>query len=986
MIPTAGAWRALRRPEKPLVFTIPPDAPFVDALAHGLSDDCGADPMALADVTVLLPTRRAIRALRDAFLRRSAGQSTLLPRLIALNDVGGDDDVALPMTSDDELPTPIDGLKRQLILTRLTLAFLPGVAPHRAAALAAELARLLDEVETERLDFGRLADLVPEDLAAHWQVTVDFLAIVTREWPKILAEEGGVDPARYRNLAFARQIAAWRRGEGARGPIVAAGSTGSIPATADLLAAVAGLPQGCVVLPGLDLDLDDAAWSALDECHPQFGMKCLLEHIGIDRDQVQLWPAVADHGAVSERRRLISQAMRPASTSDAWSSLTLTELALDGLSRIDAPTQREEAAGIALILRETLERPGETCALVTPDRELAERVAAEMSRWGVAIDDSAGARLDRTPPGAFLMLIADAVAEGLAPVPLLAMCKHPLAAAGLDTADFRRLTRAAEIALLRGPRPGPGIAGLRRVAAGLDAPADAMRWIDRLDATIGTYAAVATTESAPVSEILEAHMRCAEALAATNDTPGPLRVWDGEAGEAAARFAADFARAADALPAMAPGQYPALFGQLLSARVARPNYGRHPRLAILGPLEARLQRFDTVILGSLNEGTWPAAADADAWMSRPMRRRFGLQAPERAIGLAAHDIAQSLCAPRVVLTRAEKIDGTPSVPSRWLKRLDQVIAAAGLSTSWRHRPAPWLAWTVSLSKPTSFVPCAAPAPCPPLGARPRRLSVTRIEEWMRDPYGIYARFVLRLKALDPIDQEPSAAEFGTLLHAVLEQVVRERRANSHERLIEIGRGAFAALAARPGLAAFWWPRFQRIAAWIASGAPEGGRTATASFTEVTGQMQVNGPAGPFIVTAKADRIDVRDGRLAIIDYKTGTPPSANEVMAGYAPQLPLEAAIAAAGGFASVPRLALGALTYWHLHGRNDGGKAVIAAKDGAAAAAIATQGLEGLVAAFDRPDTCYRARPHPTYAPRFSDYGHLARVKEWSVAEEDAD
>lgn len=973
----ALAWRRLGRAGKPRVFTIPPDAAFVDVLAAGLTADAGPDPMALAAVTVLLPTRRAVRALREAFLRESGGKPLLLPNLTALNDAGDEDSLAFIATGHD-LPPPIDPLRRQLLLTRTIMAFDKNAPPHRAAWLAAELAKLLDQVQGERLGFERLKDIVPAELQVHWQQTVEFLEILTSQWPAILAEDGALDPAEYRNRAFARQIAAWQAA-GAAGPIVAAGSTGSIPATADLLLAVALLPEGCVVLPGLDRDLDEESWDALDETHPQHGMKQLLAHIGVTRDDVLPWPGTSFQP--TPRRTLASEVMRPAATTERWSEIALPPDAIAGLSRVDAPSRREEAAGIALMMREALERADETCALVTPDRDLAERVAAELGRWNIVIDDSAGRSLDRTPVGTFLRLIADMLHQDFAPVALLAVCKHPLAAAGFDPADFRRLTRAVEIALLRGPRPPAGIAGLMRVAAAETASPEVFAWIKHLERCCVPFTAL--TPNVSFVAALEAHMQCAEALAAADDRPGASRLWSGDDGEAAASFTAELARAATALPEIGLDDYAALFGQLLQSRDVRPAYGRHPRLAILGPLEARLQRFDTIILGGLNEGTWPAAPAADPWMSRPMRKSFGLRPPERTIGLAAHDVAQMLCAPRVVLTRAEKIGGTPSVASRWLMRLDQVIATSKLQSAW-NAPTAWLAWADALTIPEAVSPWPPPSPKPPVAARPRKMSVTRVEEWMRDPYGIYARTILRLKALDPIDQDPGARDFGVVLHAALQDFILERPApdKALARLIEIGRAKFASLAPRPGVGAFWLPRFERVAQWIvAQDAALRGAT-KASHVEIKGGLTLRGPAGPFLLEATADRIDERGGALHIIDYKTGTPPTATEVRAGFAPQLPLEAVIAAAGGFPNVPALRIGSIAFWHLHGRDDGGKLVELKGDLAALTDDARAGLEKLIAAFDRAETAYEARPHSAFAPKYSDYEHLARIKEWTAVE----
>ena len=996
-----STWRlaAARRhaERKPTVFTIPAAAAFVDALAKGMLADAALDPLALAAVTVLLPTRRACRSLREAFLRLGEGKPLLLPRMVSLNDMDDEEALFSSYGAADvatDIPPPISPLKRQMLLARLIGPTQLDLPVARALRLAQELARFLDHVQTERLNFDNLEKLVPEDYAAHWQETLRFMKIVTEAWPRILAGEGAIDPAEHRNRVFAAQAAAWTA-VGAGGPVIAAGSTGSIPATADILAAVARLADGCVVLPGLDMDMSDEDWAMVDETHPQYGLKQLLGHIGIARAVVAPWPEQASVAGSSSRARFLTEVMRPAATTHAWQALSrLDPEVIEGVTRLDCAGPREEAEAIALVMREALEhRAGHrdrTCALVTPDRDLAGRVAAELKRWNIDVDDSAGRPLSQTPPGAFLRLTAAMVAEDFAPVATLAVCKHPLAAGGRDPARFRALTRLVEREVLRGPRPPAGLEGLERLARP-EHTRDVDAWVAILKSCCGAFATAMKQEAAPVSTLLSAHMEAAEALAATPDTAGPLRLWADDAGETTAVFVAELAQCADSLPPIAPATYPAILEALMEDRVARPRYAKHPRLHILGPLEARLQHFDVLMLGGLNEGTWPGAPPADPWMSRPMRKAFGLQSPERRIGQAAHDITQALCAPRVVLTRANKVEGTPTVPSRWLMRLERVIEAAGLAPAFHRQAGDWMSWGRELTQPGAFEAGQPPAPKPPLAARPRKLSVTRIEDWMRDPYSIYARYILKLRPLNPLEQNVGAADYGTLIHKALEKFIKAQPSGplpdqALELLRDIGRAEFDSRALRPGVMAFWWPRFERIAVWFIGAERERRATLAQSFAEVSGTIILPAPGGSFELTATADRIDRgMDRRFTIIDYKTGTPPRDTEVIAGFAPQLPLEAAILAGGGFAGVPAGVVASLSFWQLHGRGDGGEIKPIKLDATNLSVAALKGLAELIAKFDDPTTPYEARPSPEFAPKYSDYTHLARVKEWSADEGDA-
>ncbi|MDE0387371.1 MAG: double-strand break repair protein AddB [Rhodospirillales bacterium] len=985
----------------PTLYTVPPHVSFVDALAGGLlagrpiSLDRG-DPLALSRLTILLPTRRACRALRLAFLRAAPGRALLLPRIRPLGDID-EDEPSLGDEGDEALPDAVSALERRLQLTRLVQKFskmarsaaLTGaVGVDQASRLARALASLLDEIQIARLDPDALTELAPEEYAAHWQEVLIFLAIIMDQWPAHLAEKDLMDPWMRRNALLEALVERWAAKPPAH-PVIAAGSTGSVPATRDLLAVIARMPQGAVVLPGLDTGADDETWKAIGPTHPQYALKGLLDRIGVARGDVMPWPGDARAGttAARARARLIADAMRPAETITAWRALPPPAPdALRDVHRIDCASPQEEAGVIAIVMRRVLETPGRTVALVTADRALARRVTAELRRWRIEVDDSAGEPLGETAPGAFLRLTARMIAEGAAPVPLLAALKHPLAAGGQVPATFRRSVRAMETAILRGPRPAPGFDGLR---VALEEGDCAIRsWLDGLGAAAAPFAALMDESSAVLRHLVEAHVEFVEWLAATDDEAGAARLWSGEAGAHAARFVTALLEAAPALPPVAPpSRYPALLDALMEDHVVRPPYGRHPRLQIWGPLEARLQHADCMILGGLNEGVWPPAAAGDPWMSRPMRADFGLPQPELRIGLSAHDFVQCCGAQEVYLTRARRIEGTPTIPARWLQRLDALLPSGSEGTAALRTMEPaLLAWWHNLDRPAEPLgPRPAPAPAPPVAARPRQLSVTKIETWIADPYAIYAREILRLRPLDPVDADPSAAERGTIIHRILEAFVREHPdalpPDAEVRLLALGRAHFEAAGARPGVLAFWWPRFERIAHWFIAEERTRRPALQPLATEVNGVLDLEGPVGRFRLTAKADRIDRTEaGALEIIDYKTGAIPPKKHVTEGRCPQLSLEASIAQAGGFADVDAAEVAALAYWKLSGAETAGQITAIGGDAGALAQEAAAGLQALIERFDDPATPYHPVPRPALAPRWNDYAHLARHKEWSV------
>ena len=963
------------------VFNIPAGENFTDRLVEGLLQRFGGDPLALTRLTLLLPTRRAIRAVRDGFLRQSGGRAMLLPRMRAIGDVDEEELLLDPLHGDDlfELPPAVTNLRRQLLLLHL-IARHRGIDPALSAPLARELGDLLDRLQTEDVPLSALEDLVPDDLAAHWQQTLEFLTLLAAPWQDLLAVEGCMDPAERRNVLLRSQAERWRQSP-PPDPIIVAGSTGSIPATAALIAVVAQLPQGAVVLPGLDTFSDDATWVAVDQSHAQFGLHYLLQRIGVDRGMVAPWGQGAGE---SPRHRLLREALRPTETTDHWRRLAnLPAAAAAGLIRVDCADPIEEAGVIALCLRQVLETPGRTAALITPDRGLARRVAVELKRWRVGVDDSAGQPLAATPPGSFLRLTAAMLVGGLDPVDLLAALKHPLALGGRAPGALRAVARDMDRHALRGPRPAPGFDGLdAALRASEHLPDRALALLDDLTRHGGEMLTLCVGTAVQLHDLLSAHVRFAEWLATDRD--GECHLWQGEAGEAAMAFIAELLAAAAGLPAMAGAGYATLLSSLMAGQVVRPAYGLHPRLHIWGPLEARLQQADLVLLAGLNEGTWPAGAEADAWLSRPMAARLGLAAPERRIGLAAHDFAQAACAGEVIMTRAAKVEGTPTVPSRWLLRLEQVLQAGGLVLN-RETPETLRAWCERLDDAGAPKPVEAPECRPPVAARPRRMSVTQVETWIRDPYGVYARRILGLRALDPIAADPAAADYGNAVHQALERFAAaypgQIPANAGAALAEMGRQAFGELLSRPGVRAFWWPRFQRIADWFLVQEAARRPAIVPLATEAKGSLVLPAPAGDFTLTAIADRIDrLADGSLGIIDYKTGVIPSEAELLRGEAPQLPLEAAIAAAGGFPGVPGGTATTLSYWRVSGGRQAGEIKEIKTDGTVLAQAARVGLLALIAQFDDLATAYRSRPRPAIAPRFSDYDHLARVKEWTA------
>jgi ATP-dependent helicase/nuclease subunit B len=1031
------------------VYTIPPSAAFLPTLIRAFCDGrliegFTPSPLDYAGATIFLPTRRACRLARDAFLQVLGVEAAVLPRIVPVGDIDEDEVIFAAMATGDlaadalALPPALGRLERRFLLAQLVRKWAERIAPkngetalvvrHPAAALslADDLARLMDDITTREVPWSRLDGLVPDELDPYWQLTLRFLSIARETWPAILAERGVIEEATRRDRLIAAEAARLAADPGK--PVVAAGSTGSMPSTAKFLTAIAQLRHGAVVLPGLDTELDEESWNAIGGAapphrdppppapgHPQAAMQALLRQMGIARRDVAVLVPPLPHG----RETLLSEALRPAAATDKWPARlagigAAAGLALAGVTAIAAANAEEEALAIAVVLRESLTTPERTAALVTPDRALARRVAVMLRRWSIAAEMSDGEPLAEAPAGVFCRLVADAALGGLAPVPLLALLKHPLARFGLGEGRIERGAAALERAILRGPRPGPGsrgliaafaafrsdVAGLRngdgagihrtepRAALPPRVVDDAQDLLKRIAHTLEPLESVAALPHPQDFAGLAAAHREAVRRAGSDDAG---EMFAGPDGEALAAAFDDIIAAVGSHPfPIASSDYLEVFDAALADRRVRPPLVPGSRIGIYGPLEARLTGVDRVIIGGLVEGVWPPDPRSDPWLSRPMRFALGLDPPERRIGLSAHDFAQLMGAPEVYLTWPAKRGGAPVVASRFVQRLG---AVAGPST-WRAalaRGERYLALSRRLDAPAAPPrPLGRPAPRPPRAARPTSLSVTEIEHWLRDPYTIYAKHILSLPRLDPVDAPPGGSQRGRFIHDAIGDFARSFGGalpdDPYRELIRLGRRHFVSCRDFPEARALWWPRYERIARWFAGFETRRRDAMAAAHAEIRGELTIGAGERAFRLTGRADRIErLRDGGYAVVDFKTGALPTSKQVRIGVAPQLTLEAAMLRHGAF---PDLEAGGsvaeLLYVRLNGANPAGEELLVnlgdrSPDGAAELALAE--LKALVLRFEDETTPYRPLVLSMWSTRYGTYDDLARVKEWSLS-----
>jgi ATP-dependent helicase/nuclease subunit B len=1037
------------------VLSVPSSVPFLRTVVAALIDgrliegfEARTQPERLTHATFYLPTRRAGRLVREVFLDVLGAQAVLLPRIVALGDID-EDELAFAEEDDSyggeatlELPPRLGELERRMTLAHLVAAWaktsttapLVVGGPASTLALAGDLARLMDDVATRGVEWDALDGLVPEGLDEYWQYSLDFLRIARKAWPAYLAEIGKMEPAIRRDRlidAEARRLVSHHAG-----PVIAAGSTGSMPATAKFLQVIAALPQGAVILPGLDTDLDEASWQSIGgqrddkgqlsehpaSSHPQYAMHALLERFGISRDDVEILGVPAAYG----REVLLSEAMRPSNATAQWHDrLKQPEIAehiadsMTNLAVIEAPNPETEALSIAIAMREAAHLQ-KSAALVTPDRALARRVMAALARWNLDFDDTGGDVLLETSAGTFARLAAEAATRGLEPPTLLALLKHPLCRLGAASGARTLAIETLELALLRGTRPQPATRGLaqdfsrfrseltklrNKEVSSLHASEKRARLdhsqLDRAQALIAALQAalapmesLSSTRSYDLAEVAARHREVLIAL--SEDADGIAAAFEGQEGLAlASAFDELLAEQRQSGLSVTLADYAEVFQTAFADRAVRRPEKPGAALHIYGPLESRLMQTDRVIAGGLIEGVWPPAPRTDPWLSRPMRHELGLDLPERRIGLSAHDFVQLLGTEDVILSHSAKAGGAPAVASRFLHRLEAVAGESRWEAA-KLAGKQYVDFALALDAPAEVRPVEQPAPTPPRATRPLKLSVTSIEDWLRDPYTIYARHILKLDALDPVDMPLSVADRGSAIHNAIGEFTKtfakDLPADPVNALREIGLTHFAPLMERPEARALWWPRFQRVIKWFSEWEADRRANIAAIHAEIRGEIPIPlDDERTFHLSARADRIErLADGRYIVLDYKTGTPPTGKQVRMGLSPQLTLEAAILREGGFERIDAgSSVGELAYVRISGNNPPGKyeaLKLKIKNETPqppneAADYALAQLEALIRKFDNDTEPYRSLNLPMWTNRYGAYDDLARIKEWSAA-----
>ncbi|ALE16253.1 ATP-dependent nuclease subunit B [Altererythrobacter epoxidivorans] len=991
----------------PNIYSIAAHRGFADALVAGLFARHFDSDLGLSRLTLLLPSSRAARTVSEAFIRLAGEEGLrglLMPRMAMVGDLDLDETLGSlidPLGASD-IPPAVDPMRRWLELAGLLKIEieelgrpLPGSAGlmRLARETAATMDRLLvEEITPDDLTGAKVLDMLG-NLSGHWQDSIRLFARVQARWRSRLEERGEVDAATRRNMLFERAARRWRETPPDT-PIIAAGVTSASPALARMLRSISLLPDGAVILPDLDLSMDGAAWDELGLAgqakepdgpvfargdaltHPQYHLKLLLNRMNANREEVQQWHRKGIGAASPERTHAISTLFLPPEASKSWVDLEAKKRRLSGVRLLTMPTSEEEAQAIALLVRQALETPEKRVAVVTPDRALARRVVRHLERWNIAADDTAGRPLNLTAAGRFILQLAEAVTEDFAPVQMVAALAHPLVRRGEERREWLANLRQFE-RRLRGPKPLPGLAVLTQAAG----DAGVAEWWD--EEVLPILSQLGALEAdAPLAEVLDCLATAGEALAGEG-------LWAQEDGRALSRFIEDLRANSLATQAtVETGEIHAVLSDAMEQVAVRPPYGGHPRVAIYGLLESRMTRADLVICSGLNEGTWPGASVTDSLLAPPILRALGVPGADFRIGLSAHDLAGALGAPEVVLSRAERDMDGPTIPSRFVLRIEALLS----ENADRHRDKDITAMAGQLDRETPAAePYPRPRPNPKGELRDVPIKVTALDRLLGDPYQFYAQEILALRPLDPLEADATPALQGTLAHKVLEVWHKAREKDPKTPILPIAAQLLRESNLHPVVRGLWQPRLFAALQWIGD---EIARLEAEGRTVIGVERKGSMTYGGVRVYGRADRIDrMPDGTLAIVDYKTGQPPSAAKVEAGYALQLGLLGLIAREGDFEGLTGEA-NTFEYWSL-AKNDGDFGFVdePLKTGGKRSGLTAdeflprheQFLEEAISRFVKGTDPFTAKENPDY-PGYTDFDQLMRLEEWQIRVVDLD
>jgi ATP-dependent helicase/nuclease subunit B len=975
------------------IYTLDLRYPLLKAITLYLKE-ISKNPNDLSNHTVFLPTKRSSKILINTMYKLSEKKAILLPKIIPIGDTDEDEILSHDIKTDNDfdIKEAISPMERQFIFTQLVHQKLKteGKSYAKSYLLAKELIKLIDQLNYENIPFSKINKLSCEKYSKYWQENLKFLELITKFWPQILKEKNKLDIIERKNLLLAKQAETLKNKKNS-GKIIAAGSTASLPSTANLLSQISNLENGIVILPGLNTYLPKEIQTQIIEedlqNHPDYGMLKFLNKNSTTLNEVKDFKTLLTQPTNKELGKNIPDASRailtanlnlPANHIHTWHNLNLPKEAIKNLNILKTKTDQEEAKTIALIIRNAYEN-NEKILLITPNRTLAKMVRTELKKWDIDIDDSAGESAISSKPASLILSLTESILSDHSPFEFLNLIKHPL----FKTSDKAKIIYTLDKKILRGIRPEPGLTGIKSRIETLrihnDKKSELINFLENIETILSGLTRILKQSFLSLQEVINILISTIETLS-PNINKDPK--WP-EIKEYLLNIQTD---AENNIDEITPGEFKNLITQFLSSLTLRPKKEIEANLTILGPIEARLLKADTVIISSLNETSWPKETSTGPWLGRSMLDEIGLPRPERKIGLSAHDFNEFISSPKVYITRSEKTGGNLQIKSRFIEKLETIIEITGLNAHFKaQNKTNFINWQKKASVPKTFQSADRPKPNPPFSARPKALWATEIEKLMRDPYEIYAKKILKLKALDDIDKETNMADFGILIHSSLEEYT-QKIYSSENPDFTILKDIMNKKAIRQiplHLLTFWKPRIDKITNWFIEYEKTNHRKIKTSYSEKMGEYPID---KHLTIKAKADRINIlTNNKLEIIDYKTGRLPTEKELKAGYSPQLPIEGIIAKSGNFEFMNKTnyEIENLIYLELgsdKAKKTGGFEYLFKDDINIILDAANKGVIKLALTYfnEKSSSPFIAHPHPAFAPKYSDYEHLSRTAEW--------
>ncbi len=901
------------------IYNIAATKDFHAFLAEKYANEFIDNPLGLSDVLFLVPSRRAVGSLRNAFLQVFNLRPMILPQIKAVSDFD-EDELLLKIDDFANVMPAIDKDERLFNFIKLIMTK-NNVNLPQAYYLSIELASFLDEANNLGVDLANLENIVADDYAEHVKDMLSFLRIITKSWPNILCEYGKIDASERQSQILA--LAA-KNMNNSKQKIVVAGVSAPFVCIKEFLRT---LDNADIYFYGVDMVLPAPDWDVINETHPSFENKMMMEHLGVKRsDMINVFEP-------SKKEEFVSELMRPAITSEKWQNINQDLITcFNDFNVIEAENMAQEALIIALIIKKHLDE-NKDVALVSPDRGLSRRVCAELKRFDIEVDDTAGRPLSSTPLGAFMRLILLNVINDCDVVSFLSLIKHPYFA-------DKSFVKEYEKKVLRKKQKDEELSMM----------ANAIK--DKL----------VLPQRASLKEMMSEHIKLCQAFCE--------KLFVKEEGRVATQLFSEILEKSELIDAIDVAEYQEYFESVLSGAMVRNTYAAHPKVKILGPIEARFNKYDVTIIGACVEGVWPLAANANPWLSESMKKQLGLKTHSYNVGIYSFDFAASLLSKKVYVTHSLKSGGAPQVKSRFLLKLEALGKLLGYKDEKKEE---WIYKKVAqiINQPTNNINIEPPAPKPPLYARPQEISASQIEVLIKDPYQIFAKKILGLYMLDDLKQEPDIKDYGTIIHKILEIFYKKYPTvfpqNAKEELLAIGQEVFEQNKLSQELLIFWQEKLNKIVDWLVEVENKYCVDVSKRYSEISASINL----ANFVVKAKADRIDVlTNGQINIVDYKTGQIKSKSQIYSGYAPQLPAEGII-----FEDHLKTDVANLIYWQL------GKKQALYNDNLEELFLkAKEQLLALISAYGDEDMPYHSYVDANNMPKFSDYEHLSRFKEWAV------